>query len=568
MIANPSIDVDDTFVAFLRNSKEFSERVDWDALSRMDPAARRSYAALWEAGILTGTDLAEAVSEFHGLPRIRIDSVTGKAQIKKGLSRRFLRDAWIYPFESDGRVALAVADPANDDAIKAMGLALSHKPAVHVVAFEDITMLFERDTEQLEDTPAQEEAAQSEFDGETSNDENLERLRDLARGAPVVQAVDAMLEAAIDLNATDIHIEPSRDAVRVRLRVDGFLRPYQTLPSRMARAIVSRVKILAGLNIAERRLPQDGRARVKIVNTEADLRVATAPTLHGEAVVIRILVKESRALDLAKLGMSPHDLEALESQLAEPYGMIIVTGPTGSGKTTTLAAALTSLNDPQRKIMTVEDPVEYQVPGIHQTQIKPSIDLTFASALRSFLRHDPDVIMVGEMRDSETASIGIQAALTGHLVLTTLHTNNAADAVARLLDLKVESFLLASALRCVVGQRLVRRLCERCRTPAEPGDAATDSLIERGLLKLGDGETLYQAVGCDWCGGTGYRGRIAIFEVMKFDAKLRQYIHDEVDTADIQRAAREAGMTLMLDDGLAKCRAGQTSVSEVLRVTT
>jgi general secretion pathway protein E len=449
-----------------------------------------------------------------------------------------------------------------------MGLALGEKPAPFVVAFEDIAMLFERDTEQPGETSEEEAPSGSDLDGDAANDENLERLRDLARGAPVVQAVDAMLEAAIDLNATDVHIEPSRDAVRVRLRVDGFLRPYQTLPSRMARAIVSRVKILAGLNIAERRLPQDGRARVKIVNTEADLRIATAPTLHGESVVIRILVKESRALDLAKLGMSPHDLEALQSQLAEPYGMIVVTGPTGSGKTTTLAAALTYLNDPQVKIMTVEDPIEYQVPGIHQTQIKPSIDLTFANALRSFLRHDPDIIMVGEMRDSETASIGIQAALTGHLVLTTLHTNNAADAVARLLDLKVESFLLASALRCVVGQRLVRRLCERCRAPAERGDAATESLIERGRLHLNDGETLYKAVGCDWCGGTGYRGRIAIFEVMKFDANLRRHIHDEVETSEIQRLARDAGMTLMLDDGLAKCRAGQTSVSEVLRVTT
>ncbi|MEJ8574476.1 GspE/PulE family protein [Microbaculum marinum] len=568
MIANPALDVDDTFVAFLRNSREFSDRVDWDALARLDPAARQSYATLWEEGILTGTDLADAIAAFHGLERVRVDAVTGRPAVKKGLSRRYLRDAWIFPFEQDGQVALAIADPANGEAVRAMSLALGRKPSLHVVAFEDIAMLFERDTERPGEIANDDEAAAAEYDGEAANDENLERLRDLARGAPVVQAVDAMLEAAIDLNATDIHIEPARDAVRVRLRVDGFLRPHQTLPSRMARAIVSRVKILAGLNIAERRLPQDGRARVKIVNTEADLRVATAPTLHGEAVVIRILVKESRALDLTKLGMASHDLKALEQQLAEPYGMIIVTGPTGSGKTTTLAAALTYLNDPQRKIMTVEDPVEYQVPGIHQTQIKPAIDLTFASALRSFLRHDPDIIMVGEMRDSETASIGIQAALTGHLVLTTLHTNNAADAVARLLDLKVESFLLASALRCVVGQRLVRRLCERCRKPADPDDAATESLIERGLLKLQEGETLYQAGGCDWCGGTGYRGRIAIFEVMKFDAKLRHYIHDESDTAEIQRVAREAGMTLMLDDGLAKCRAGQTAVAEVLRVTT
>jgi len=566
MIADPILDVDDTFVAFLRNSKEFSDRVDWDALGGLSAPARRSCPALWEAGILTGADLAEATAAFHGLPRIKIEAVTGQPPIRKGLSRRFLREAWIYPFEMDGRAALALADPANGDAIRAMTLALGQKPSLHVLAFEDIAMLFERDAEQAVE---QDDAGEAEeTDAETVNDENLERLRDLARGAPVVQAVDAMLEAAIDLNATDVHIEPTRDAVRIRLRVDGFLRPYQTLPGRMARAIVSRVKILAGLNIAERRLPQDGRARVKIVNTEADLRVATMPALHGEAAVIRILVKESRALDLTKLGMERHDLEALSTQLAEPYGMIVVTGPTGSGKTTTLAAALTDLNDPSRKIMTVEDPIEYQVPGIHQSQIKPTIGLTFASALRSYLRHDPDIIMVGEMRDSETASIGVQAALTGHLVLTTLHTNNAADAVARLLDLKVESFLLASALRCVVGQRLVRRLCERCRKPASHDDPATEALIERGLLNLGDGEELFTGGGCDWCGGTGYRGRIAIFEVLKFDAALRQLIHDEVDTAEIQAGARKAGMTLMREDGLAKCRAGLTSVSEVLRVTT
>ncbi len=569
MIANEALDVDGTFAAFLRNAKEFSDRVDWAALSKLELQETATYGKLWETGILTGTDLADAISAFHGLPRTRTESISGQPRIMKGLSRRFLRDAWVYPFEKDGRAALAVADPTNIEAIRAVSLALGEKPALFVVAFEDIAMLFEREVEQPNGADqAASAAAPAEADGEAVSDENLERLRDLARGAPVVQAVDAMLEAAIDLNATDIHIEPTRDAVRVRLRVDGFLRPYQNLPSRMARAIVSRIKILAGLNIAERRLPQDGRARVKIVNTEADLRIATMPTLHGEAAVIRILVKESRALDLARLGMSAHDLKALESQLAEPYGMIIVTGPTGSGKTTTLAAALTYLNDPQRKIMTVEDPIEYQIPGVHQTQIKPTIDLTFATALRSFLRHDPDVIMVGEMRDAETASIGVQAALTGHLVLTTLHTNNAADAVARLLDLKVESFLLASALRCVVGQRLVRRLCERCREPAKPGDAVTESLIERGLLSLKPGETLYTGAGCDWCGGTGYRGRIAIFEVMKFDANLRKHIHDEVDTAELQRIARDSGMTSMLEDGLAKCRAGLTSVAEVQRVTT
>jgi general secretion pathway protein E len=569
MIAKPSLDVDDAFLSYLRKSEEFAERVDYDALDAVPPEERGAYAALWEAGVMTGTDLADAVARFHGLPRVRIDAIGSQSGATRGLSRRFMRDAWLYPYEIDGRLMLAVADPANTEAIDAVKLAVGRPFGISVVAFEDIAMLFERDAEQSEPERKDEAGAgPADLEMDVGNDENLERLRDLARGAPVVQAVDAMLEAAIDLGATDIHVEPTRDAVRVRLRVDGFLRPYQTLPGRMARAIVSRIKILAGLNIAERRLPQDGRARVRIVNTEADLRIATLPTIHGEAAVIRILVKESRALDLARLGMSPRDLVTIRAILAEPYGLVVVSGPTGSGKTTTLAAALTELNDPARKIMTVEDPIEYQIAGIHQTQVKPAIDLTFATALRAFLRHDPDIIMVGEMRDAETAAIGIQAALTGHLVLTTLHTNNAADAVARLLDLKVESFLLASALRGVIGQRLVRKLCERCRAPTTDYDQATQSLIERGILQLGAGETLYRGTGCDWCGGTGYRGRIGIFEVMRFDSDLRQQIHDEVDTGRIQEVARHAGMTTMLEDGLMKCRAGHTSVSEVVRVAT
>ena len=335
----------------------------------------------------------------------------------------------------------------------------------------------------------------------------------------------------------------------------------------MARAVVSRVKILAGLNIAERRLPQDGRARARIGDVEADLRVATMPTLHGEAVVIRILVKEARALDLSRLGMVPTDLKAFSEQLAEPHGLIVVSGPTGSGKTTTLAAALSTLNSPERKIMTIEDPIEYQISGIHQTQVKPSIDLTFATALRSFLRHDPDVLMVGEMRDRDTASVAIQAALTGHLVLTTLHTNSAADAVVRLVDLGVESFLLVSALRCVVGQRLVRKLCERCREPTRELPIAARGLVERGVLHVRPGEIFHRAPGCNWCGKTGYRGRIAIFEVLRLDSQLRSLVRTQVDSNEIQKRAVAAGMTTMLQDGIAKFRAGITSIEEVLRAT-
>src|SRR5688572_18687297 len=555
------------FVAFLKESAPVKDRVDWPALDRDIAGRRDAYHDLWQGGILTGGELADAVALFHNLPRAKADQIQYQAELFKGLSRRFLRESWIFPFLDEGEVALAVADPTKDEAIRAVMVALGEPAPLHVAAFDELAVLFEQDSSAQRSGDLKDGAARAEDDFEAGPEENLERLQDLASGAPVVHAVDAMLEAAVELSATDIHIEPTRDGVRVRLRVDGLLRPYQSLPGRMARAVVSRVKILAGLNIAERRLPQDGRARARIGDIEADLRIATMPALHGEAVVIRILVKEARALDLSRLGMGPRDLAVFREQLAEPHGLIVVSGPTGSGKTTTLAAALSTLNHPERKIMTIEDPIEYQIPGVHQTQVKPSIDLTFATALRSLLRHDPDVLMVGEMRDRDTATIGIQAALTGHLVLTTLHTNSAADAIVRLIDLGVENFLLVSALRCVVGQRLVRKLCERCRTSTDQLPPAAMSLVRRGLLDPQPGDVFYVAPGCSWCGRTGYRGRLGIFEVLRLDSEMRSLIRGRLDVGAVQEHARATGMTTMLEDGIAKYKAGLTSIEEVLRAT-
>jgi general secretion pathway protein E len=567
MLASNTPGPNGAFISFLKESEPARSLLDWAALERSVADGRQHYLDFWEAGVLPGSELADAVARFHDLPRAQSEAIQHRAELFDGLSRRFLRDAWIYPFMDKGELALAVADPTRDEAIRAVALALGEPASLRVAAFDELAVFFEQESS-LPRSAEDRAAPGPEDESEAGSEENLERLQDLASGAPVVHAVDAMLESALNVSATDIHIEPSRDGVRVRMRVDGLLRNHQSLPARMARAVVSRVKILAGLNIAERRLPQDGRARVRVGETEADLRVATMPTIHGEAVVIRILVKEARALDLTRLGMSAHDLKAFGDQLAEPHGLIVVSGPTGSGKTTTLAAALSILNDPERKIMTIEDPIEYQIPGIHQTQVKPSIDLTFATALRSFLRHDPDVMMVGEMRDRDTATIGIQAALTGHLVLTTLHTNSAADAIVRLLDLGVEAFLLVSALRCVVAQRLVRKLCERCRTPTDHLPPVAYGLVERGLLDDSPGQTFFTAPGCNWCGRTGYRGRIAIFEVLRLEAEIRGLIRERIDPAEIQRRASAAGMTTMLQDGLAKYRAGLTSVEEVLRATT
>lgn len=554
------------FLAYLREEAPVKDRVDWLAIDRSIASGRDHYHDLWESGALPGGDLADSIALFHNLPRVHAEEIEYRPELFRGLSWRFLREAWVYPFEANGLTALAVGDPTRDEAIRAVMVALGEPAALRVASFDELAVLFEQGGA-LEHANGS-AAAPALPDEDGGAEENLERLQDLASGAPVVHAVDGMLETAVNLSATDIHIEPARDGVHVRMRVDGVLRLQQVLPARMARAVVSRVKILAGLNIAERRLPQDGRARAKVGSNEADLRIATMPTLHGEAVVIRILVKEASTLDLSRLGMSPHDLKEFSEVLAEPHGLVVVSGPTGSGKTTTLAAALSTLNDPERKIMTIEDPIEYQIPGIHQTQVKPSIDLTFASALRSFLRHDPDVLMVGEMRDHATATIAIQAALTGHLVLTTLHTNSAADAVIRLIDLGVEDFLLVSSLRCVVGQRLVRKLCERCRAPTAEAPPAAKALVEKGLLRLRPGEVFHVAPGCGWCGRTGYRGRIGIFEVLRLDDTLRSLIRKRLDLPEIERHARAHGMTTMLEDGLAKFRAGLTSVEEVLRVTT
>jgi general secretion pathway protein E len=328
------------------------------------------------------------------------------------------------------------------------------------------------------------------------------------------------------------------------------------------------VKILAGLNIAERRLPQDGAARVRVSRSELDVRVATMPTQSGESAVIRLLPRDRGLLEMGKLGLAARDESIMTRLLALPHGMIVVTGPTGSGKTTTLATMLSILNEPTRKILTIEDPVEYEIPGINQSQVKPSIGLTFASAMRSFVRQDPDVIMVGEIRDAETAHIAIHAALTGHLVLTTLHTDTAAAAVPRLIDLGIEGFLLKSTLRAVVAQRLVRVLCDRCKVPHRltADDIAKDPRF--AVIGFKADEVVHRAVGCERCGGTGYRGRNGVFEILEMSDDVRKLVGPQTDSHTIDQAAMGAGMTTMLADAVAKCRAGSTTVPEVFRVTT
>lgn len=521
--------------------------------------------SLWRNGTLPSDRVAALAAEYYGLPRADFSAVSKAPAAFKDLSRRFLREGAIFPFEGEDGIALAVADPGRREALRAVRLALGAMPPLAVVSFEEIDFLFERSNEAGE---AAAPVVSPDGASEEGPAESIDSLQDLARGAPIVRIIDGILERAVEAGATDIHFETERDGLRVRLRVDGMLRREQKLALNLAPAVISRLKILAGLDIADRRLPQDGRANLRVGSVEADLRVAVMPTVHGETAVLRILLRDSRLLDFARIGMTDKDRRAFERLLAEPYGMIVVTGPTGSGKTTTLATAVSLLNDPARKIVTIEDPIEYQIAGIHQTQVKPGIGLTFASALRSFLRHDPDIIMVGEMRDGETAGIGVQAALTGHLVLTTLHTNSAADAIVRLADMGVEPYLIGASLRGVLGQRLVRKLCERCKKPDERAEDALRRLAEaRGFALGGGGLECCTAPGCEACGHSGFRGRIGIFEVLPADEKLRALVRQRADPEIVAEHGRLIGMTTMFEDGLSKCARGATTVEEVLRAT-
>ncbi|MBO0757280.1 MAG: Flp pilus assembly complex ATPase component TadA [Bradyrhizobiaceae bacterium] len=518
---------------------------------------------LWEGTDLSASDFANEVAQFYNVPRVSLPDMLAVAALTKLFSRRFLREMLVFPYVSaDGQVTLAAADPGDTAAIRAAEIVIGGQIAIRTASFDDInTILNQRLGE--EDT-----ASPVGMQPTAVRDDDIESLRDLASGAPVVRAVNDLLEKAVELRATDIHIEPFRAGLTVRMRVDGLMRAVPPPAGVPPQALVSRIKILSGLNIAERRLPQDGASRLRIGPSEIDIRVAIMPTQHGESAVLRLLPKDRGLLGIEKLGFRPDDEAKLRRLLNMPHGMIVVTGPTGSGKTTTLATMLTVLNESTRKILTIEDPVEYEIAGINQSQIKPGIGLTFASALRAFVRQDPDVIMVGEIRDSETAHIAIHAALTGHLVLTTLHTETAAAAVPRLIDLGVEDFLLKSTLRAVIAQRLVRQLCERCKASYTLTRDDLEADPRYSALGLHVGEEVYEPSGCEHCGSTGYRGRVGIFEILEVNEDIRRLINAQSDSTTIDQVGVGAGMTTMINDGLAKCRAGTTSAAEVLRVTT
>jgi general secretion pathway protein E len=510
---------------------------------------------LTRLGIVSEQALAGFFAEITGLDPVAVDEwpVSVPAIPAEQVSVAFLRQHLVVPLRQDsGTLVVATADPLRPFAAEALGQLTAMPVACRIAARGEIEAAIDR----LYGSGRSDEALDADAD-----EDDLERLRDLVSDAPVIRAVNRLIADAVDQRASDIHLEPTEDRLAVRYRIDGVLVDQPALPPQMRAAMVSRIKVMAELNIAERRLPQDGRLRVAVRGNEIDLRVAIAPSIHGQTVVLRILDKSGMALDFAALGFTPELAQRMQGMLARPHGIMLVTGPTGSGKTTTLYAALATINSGTRKILTVEDPIEYRLPGIVQTQVNPAIGLDFAAALRSFLRQDPDVMMVGEIRDLETAQIAIQAALTGHGLLSTLHTNTAAGAITRLLDMAVEPFLLASTLNAVVAQRLVRRLCPHCKVPHTPGPG------QRAALGCSEDATFWRGAGCDECGHSGFKGRVALIEFLEIDEGVAQLILDRTDAREIARQAGPGQLYTMMQDGLAKAAAGLTTIDEVLRVT-
>ena len=521
---------------------------------------QRLESVLLQLGLVGERDIAAAFAELLQaavVPPSRYPDTLPHVAV--AIAPRFLRAARALPLAVEqGALVLAMADPLDRFAAAAIAAATGLPVRVEVAVPIELESALDRLC------PAEDDG-DDRSDGETGADpleEDAERLKDLASEAPVIRLVNQIIARAVETQASDIHIEPFEDALRVRYRYDGVLHEAESQPPRLAAAITSRIKIMARLDIAERRLPQDGRIRLAVRGQDVDFRVSTVASMYGETVVLRVLDRSAVVFDYGRLGLSALVVARLSQALQLPNGIVLVTGPTGSGKTTTLYTGLLSLNSVTRKVVTVEDPIEYQLRGINQIQVKPQIGLTFASLLRSILRQDPDVIMVGEIRDIETAQIAVQAALTGHLVLSTLHTNSAAASITRLRDMGLEDYLITAVLRGVLAQRLLRRLCPECRRPAE----AAPELIERFGLDRSQGRpVLWHAVGCPQCRGTGYRGRQAIAEFLEPNDDIARLVFARADHAAIERAAVAAGMTTMFQAGLEAALAGTTTLEEVVR---
>jgi general secretion pathway protein E len=522
---------------------------------------------LINAGLLSPEQFRFAAEEFFGVPFASQDDFPKEPVLFNHLSAQFMKESKFIPSRlTDNTLTVIMSNPLDFYTIDAIRLATHYE--IHVLAGRENEVLeaiersygvgatsMEKIIEDTETVP--------EYQG--GDEENVDHLRDMASEGPVIRLVNLIITRAIELRASDIHFEPFEEQFRVRYRIDGVLHDVESPPKRLQAAIVSRVKIMAKLNIAERRLPQDGRIMLRVKGKEIDFRVSSIPTIHGESIVLRILDKSSIVLDIEKLGFPEDTMEGFRDLIQRPHGIILVTGPTGSGKTTTLYCALEKINSPDKKIITVEDPVEYQLRGINQIQVKPAIGLTFANSLRSIVRQDPDVILIGEIRDAETAEIAIHSALTGHLVLTTLHTNDAPSAITRLIDMGTEDYLLSSTVIGILAQRLVRVACPFCREPYSPSPAVLKEMKLSGADLAG--LRISEVKGCEKCSNTGYWGRTGIFEFLRMTDNIQRLILGKKDSNLIKEAARKNGLRTLREDGWLKVKQGITTISEVLRVT-
>jgi len=539
---------------------------DRDRVDQAIDAARSAGATpeqvLLEQGAITQEGLSRAIAERFGLDHLDLSTFNvdmGAANlINNAAAKRY--DAVPVAFAGERGLLVAMADPSNVLAVDDISLMTGYEVRAAVASREDIASLVSRLT-RLDDVVASATFAQDEEDATGAAE--IVDLRESADDAPVIKLVNQIIAQAVEQGASDIHLAPEDTQLRVRFRVDGVLMETTTVPRRMVNGVISRVKIMSDLDIAEKRVPQDGRVGLTIDGHAVDLRVVTLPSVHGESIVMRILDKDSVVMELDKLGMAENELRRFRRAYHQAYGAVLVTGPTGSGKSTSLYAALGEVNTPDKNIITIEDPVEYQLKGITQVQVNPRAGLTFANGLRSMMRADPDIIMVGEIRDRETAQIAVESALTGHLVLSTLHTNDAPTAITRLVEMGIEPFLVASALDCIVAQRLARTLCSHCKRRVI---LSGEVLRESGFPARADVEG-YEPVGCARCGNSGYKGRIGLYEVMEMTEEIRELTINRASADRLTEVAVSQGMRRLREDGLEKVRLGRTSIAEVARVT-
>lgn len=559
------VPMSDAFIELFGQTLVASGQLDVSGFQRARRAAlktgERFDRVLTKLGLVAERELAVAIARFLGIALFIPANLPREPVLSDRINIRFVRQHCIMPLSADDEtIVLATTDPFNTDPVRAV----AYLTGLHAKTLLILQSEFERAVQSVYAIGSGNHQTEADWLDDV-DDLDLQRLRELANEAPVIRLVNQIIEKAVEARASDIHVEPNPDAVLIRYRIDGTLRPAQALPQRLRPAIVSRIKIMAKLDIAERRLPQDGRIKLAVLGTDVDFRISTVPSLHGESVVLRILDRKSVELDLQKLGFEDTIIASLRALMRQPNGIVLVTGPTGSGKTTTLYAALKEIASPDVKILTVEDPIEYQLAGVSQVQVQPAIELDFPRALRALLRQDPDVIMIGEIRDAETARIAVQASLTGHLVLSTLHTNSAAASITRLADMGIENFLIASTLKGVLAQRLVRRLCPRCAVTIEDEAGSPHLAICHGASS--SPADLRRERGCIECQDVGFVGRTALSELLVVDERIHRLILESAPDLSLERAACEAGMITLHESGKRKVRRGETTTNEILRVT-